>query len=94
MNIKHMPKKKRRLWLEVTAKGVTVPREQYIQTLIESVEGGKPYKLPSEWVVTLKWSNEEGAELKEGIWSKVLKDSAKVSPGFDLAVAAWLKRKL
>ena len=94
-----MPKKIRRLWLNVTAKGIDVPKREFIARLIESVnkeeeDGSKLYTLPDHWKVTLHWSNEEGVELKKGPWKKVLEESAEVSPGFDFAVATWLSRKL
>lgn len=91
-----MPRKKqktRRLWLNVTQKGVNVSRRKFVQRLIDSIEDGT-YKLPKEWKVVLHWRNRENARMKRGEWQEEMEQSAQSSPGWDIAVLTYLRRKL
>lgn len=90
-----MPKKTRRLWLNVTVENViSVSRRKFIETLIESIER-EDYMLPKSWQVTLHWGNNpaKGAD-RSGPWTQEMRKSASSGDGFDKAVIAWLERKL
>lgn len=84
----------RRLWLNVRAHGVKgITREQFIKRLIQSISDGS-YVIPSSWKVTLEWRNTKRGEMKEGSWTHEMRQSAKSSDGWDIAVAEYLRRKL
>jgi len=91
-----MPRKKertRRLWLNVKQKGVKVTRRKFILRLIQSIEDGT-YRLPKNWHVTLFWRNKEEAPMRSGSWQEEMEASAESSPGWDIAVLTYLRRKL
>ena len=89
-----MPRKKRRLWLNVRVENVKgVSRRKILETLIDGIKDGS-YSFPKRWKVTLQWKNKESASLKEGPFRRELKKSRKPSDGFDKAVTTWLERKL
>lgn len=86
--------KKRRLWLNVTQKGVKVSRTEFIKRLLSSISDGT-YELPPEWKVTLHWRNTPNPrDMRHGPWTKEMRKSAKSSEGWDIAVATYLRRKL
>lgn len=87
-----MPKKKRRLWLEVKFKAPGVSRDVVLQTLKDSIDRGD-YKIPKNWQVIIAWRNKENAPMKFGEWKAELKKSRKSSSGFDTAVLDFLDRK-
>ena len=87
-----MPKKKRRLWLEVRFKAPGVHRDVVLQTLKDSIDSGT-YKIPKNWQVIIAWRNKENAPMKYGTWTQELKKSRKSSSGFDIAVLDFLDRK-
>ena len=87
-----MPKRIRRLWLEVKWKVPPgVPREIVIETLKQSVLNGT-YNLPIGWQVIIAWKNKENANFKFGPWKRELAKSAQSSDGFDKAVLSFLDR--
>jgi len=91
-----MPRRKektRRLWLNVTQKGVKVTRREFIKRLLRSIDDGT-YQLPPEWKVTLHWRNTKHGKMKRGPWEQEMRDSRQSSPGWDYAVATYLRRKL
>ena len=88
-----MPKKTRRLWLNIKASNVTVSKHEFVLALIESIKDGT-YQLPKGWNVQLEWRNKEAAAMRSGPWSEEMANSHESSDGFDLAVTDWLKRKL
>lgn len=85
--------KTRRLWLNVTQKGVKVSRTEYIKRLLRSIADGS-YELPEGWRVTLHWRNTPRGKMKRGPWTEEMRQSRKSSPGWDDAVSIWLRRKL
>lgn len=87
-----MPKRVRRLWLEVKWKVPPgIPRELVIETLKQSVLN-KSYDLPIGWQVIIAWRNKEKAKMKFGPWKAELTKSAASSDGFDKAVLSFLDR--
>lgn len=85
--------KPRRLWLNVVVGMVPVGRNQFVSTLINSIEEGT-YELPPGWRVRLEWRNKEDKPMRGGEWKAELTKSRKSSDGFDKAVLAYLRRKL
>jgi hypothetical protein len=87
-----MPKRSRRLWLNVKWKIRHDPsRETVLRHLVESIESGS-YDLPKTYKVAIGWRNNESALMKWGAWKTVLEDSAASSPGFDSAMLDYLAR--
>lgn len=88
-----MPKRVRRLWLEVRFKVPPgISREVVLSTLKLSILE-KNYSLPIGWQVVIAWRNKENAPMKYGPWKGELVKSAASSDGFDKAVLAWLDRQ-
>lgn len=86
--------RKRRLWLNITQKGVKgITRREFIKRLLRSISDGT-YELPEAWKVTLHWRNTVQGRMKRGPWTKEMRQSAKSSPGWDIAVGMYLRRKL
>lgn len=87
--------KKRRLWLNVTQKGVKVTKRKFIKRLLRSIEDGT-YRLPKKWKVKILWKNKEDAPWRgrDSDWQTEMENSAESSPGWDIAVTTYLKRKL
>jgi len=82
--------KTRRLWLNIKFKiPAGVSRETVLRTLIDSVKRGE-YTYPEEWKVALGWKNSLFAGMKWGEFTAEMKQSAKSSKGFDLAVLNYL----
>lgn len=92
-----MPRRKektRRLWLNISWKNVKgVTHRQFIKRLLKSISDGT-YALPPQWRVTLQWRNTLRGKMRKGEWQREMLDSAKSSPGWDIAVSMWLRRKL
>lgn len=91
-----MPRRKektRRLWLNVKQKGVKVSKNKFIKRLMQSIDDGT-YRLPKQWKVTLLWKNKEDAAWRSGLWEEEMQASAESSPGWNIAVSTYLRRKM
>ena len=88
-----MPKKSRRLWLEIKFYAPGVSRETVIQTLINSVKDGS-YDYPKKWLVGIYWSNHETRDFKAGEFKKEMRASRRSSVGWDDAILTYLRGRL
>lgn len=86
-------RKPRRLWLQIKAKAPGSSRRNVIVQLIRSIHKGD-YRYPKEWRVQLSWSNRENGEMRKGEFTREMKQSRQSSPGFDMAVEAYLESQL
>lgn len=86
-----MPKNRPRyLRLQVRFDAPGVSPKTVNDTLLASIRRGD-YEYPRGWRVAIGWSNHQSAPLRWGEWTKEMKQSAASSPGFDIAVAAYLE---
>lgn len=83
-----------RLQLRSSTPGAKNDKE-IIDTLLDSIRRGDyDYKRKHpRWRIAIGWSNHRNAPLRWGEWTKEMKQSAVSSPGFDIAVAAYLENR-
>lgn len=87
-----MPKKSRRLWLNVKWKIKHKPSTgTVVRRLVESIENGT-YDLPKTYKVAIGWKNKEEAPMKWGPWKEEMLASSASSSGWDAAVLEYLAR--
>lgn len=88
-----MPRKTRPLWLKIKFDAPHTTGKTVIKKLLESIERGD-YRYPREWRVAIGWSNKENGALKWGEFRNEMLASRQSSPGFDIAVSAYLENQL
>lgn len=85
-----MPRKTRPLWLKIKFDAPNASRKTVIKKLLEAIENGD-YRYPKHWRVAIGWSNYENRPLKWGEFRTEMLASRISSPGFDIAVSAYLE---
>lgn len=94
-----MPKKYRRLWLQVRFKTPGASRMQVLQELINSIiRRDYDYRRNHpNWRVALLWTNRQPVnadDYKKGEFRQEMERSAESSMGFEVAVRAYLESQL